>query len=110
MPKGSGGGSAAGLRCGEGMAPGDSWRTLRWLLLLSFLRPAASFIEEIFQQFAAGGGQQFHFQMGDGGAFEMGGGYAVCQLSTCQKLVEDHAGLLFESQKHTVSLYRREAA
>jgi len=44
--------------------------------LLGSPRPTAAFIEEIFQQFggAGGGGQQFHFQMGNGGMFEMGGG------------------------------------
>jgi len=42
--------------------------------LLGSPRPTAAFIEEIFQQFGGGGGQQFHFQMGDGNVFEMGGG------------------------------------
>ena len=41
---------------------------------MSKLTAATCFCQEIFQQFASGGGQQFHFQMGDGGAFEMGGG------------------------------------
>lgn len=67
--------TAAG--CQVGATPMAAQLGSRWLLavvLLASLRPAASFIEEIFQQFASGGGQQFHFQMGDGGAFEMGGG------------------------------------
>lgn len=45
------------------------------LVLLSLNLPlAVAFIEEIFSQFGAGGGQQFHFQMGGGHPFQMGGG------------------------------------
>eukprot|EP00439_Symbiodinium_sp_Y106_P086702 s590_g35.t1 len=57
----------------EAMAHGRrswAWRVLAFVALPEL---ASAFIEEIFQQFGAGGGQQFHFQMGDGNVFEMGG-------------------------------------
>mmetsp|Transcript_30079 Transcript_30079/g.70118 ORF Transcript_30079/g.70118 Transcript_30079/m.70118 type:complete len:502 (+) Transcript_30079:61-1566(+) len=58
----------AGKRC--------SALTLQVLAVSWLVRPTPShaFIEELFGQAFGGGGQQFAFEMGDGGPFEMGGG------------------------------------
>ncbi|CAE7847872.1 rnc, partial [Symbiodinium sp. KB8] len=72
--------NAAGGPCKKLQAMAHGRRSWAWRVLAFVALPelASAFIEEIFQQFGAGGGQQFHFQMGDGNVFEMGGGCLAC--------------------------------